>query len=253
MRPGIIVNSQHPLTLQRYTAAHEYGHHALGHDASADDESGFTGDRQNLQEVAAQAFAGEFLMPLQLVNYTLRTMGLPGQYLPLTARQMYQLALELGVSYGAAVTQLVGQHKLTVTLGSACGVEPARHQDRTCWAPARQFLGRCLAARRGAGGPAISPACATRSMSGCPRRRRLGTCGTSSTRPPELSLIADQFETDDDESASARPGCGTCRFRVGAGLGPAPARETPALAIRTARLPAHLRGDPQRDRAAHRG
>ncbi len=35
---GIIINSQHPLTLQRYTAAHEYGHHVLGHDASADDE-----------------------------------------------------------------------------------------------------------------------------------------------------------------------------------------------------------------------
>jgi len=56
-------------------------------------------------------------MPLQLVNYTLRTMGLYGKYLPLTARQVYQLALELGVSYSAAVTQLVVQHKLTAAAG----------------------------------------------------------------------------------------------------------------------------------------
>jgi Zn-dependent peptidase ImmA (M78 family)/predicted secreted protein len=114
---GIIINSQHPLTLQRYTAAHEYGHHVLGHAASADDETRIYRRSQDSREVAAQAFAGEFLMPLQLVNYILRTMGMSGRDLPLTARQVYQLALELGVSYSAAVTQLVGQHKLTVPAG----------------------------------------------------------------------------------------------------------------------------------------
>jgi Zn-dependent peptidase ImmA (M78 family)/predicted secreted protein len=114
---GIVVNSQHPLSLQRYTAAHEYGHHVLGHAISADDETRIHRRSQDPREIAAQAFAGEFLMPLQLVNYTLRTMGLPGKYLPLTSRQVYQFALELGVSYSAAVTQLVGQYKLTVAAG----------------------------------------------------------------------------------------------------------------------------------------
>jgi Zn-dependent peptidase ImmA (M78 family)/predicted secreted protein len=115
---GIIINSQHPLSLQRFTAGHEYGHHVLGHEASADDEERiYRGDRQSLQEVAAQAFAGEFLMPIQLVNYTLRTLGLDVQQPDLTPRQIYQLALELGVSYAAAVTQLVGQRKLTVDAG----------------------------------------------------------------------------------------------------------------------------------------
>ncbi len=114
---GIIINSQHPLTLQRYTAAHEYGHHVLGHAASADDEARISRRPQDLREVAAQAFAGEFLMPLQLVNYTLRTMGLSGRHLPLTANQVYQMALEFGVSYSAAVTQLVLQHKLTTVAG----------------------------------------------------------------------------------------------------------------------------------------
>ena len=114
---GIIINAQHPLTLQRFTAAHEYGHHVLGHLASADDVNRIERRSQDLQEVAAQAFAGEFLMPLQLVNYVLRTMGLKGKSLPLTSRQVYEVALELGVSYGAAVTQLVGQHIVTVPAG----------------------------------------------------------------------------------------------------------------------------------------
>jgi len=115
---GIIVNSQHPLTLQRFTAAHEYGHHMLNHIASADDEDRiYRGGNQSMQEVAAQAFAGEFVMPIQLVNYTLRTMGVTGQHPSLTPEQIYQLALELGVSYSAVLTQLVGQHKLSVDVG----------------------------------------------------------------------------------------------------------------------------------------
>ena len=114
---GIVINSGHPQTLQRYTAAHEYGHHVLGHQASADDSEHIEQLVRDPQEVAAQAFAGEFLMPIQLVNYTLRTMDLAGRHIPLTARQVYQLALEFGVSYSAAVYQLVGQHKLTVEAG----------------------------------------------------------------------------------------------------------------------------------------
>ena len=33
---GIILNAQHPLSLQRYTAAHEYGHHVMEHQVSVD-------------------------------------------------------------------------------------------------------------------------------------------------------------------------------------------------------------------------
>jgi Zn-dependent peptidase ImmA (M78 family)/predicted secreted protein len=114
---GIVINSQHPLTLQRYTAAHEYGHHVLGHTASVDDEQRINRNSRDPQEIAAQAFAGEFLMPLQVVNYTLRTMGLAGKNTSFTPLQVYQLALQLGVSYSAAVWQLVGQRKLTVSAG----------------------------------------------------------------------------------------------------------------------------------------
>ncbi len=115
---GIIINAQHPMTLQRFTAAHEYGHHLLGHRASADDEEQINGGRnQAVQEIAAQAFAGAFLMPIQLVNYTLRMMGVTGERPNLTPRQIYQLALELGVSYSAALTVLVGQKKISPHAG----------------------------------------------------------------------------------------------------------------------------------------
>src|SRR5207245_1303257 len=35
---GIVVHSGHPLSLQRFTAAHEFGHYILGHYLSVDSE-----------------------------------------------------------------------------------------------------------------------------------------------------------------------------------------------------------------------
>src|SRR5205807_5330684 len=35
---GILINSNHPVALQRSTAAHEYGHHVLGHASHFDAE-----------------------------------------------------------------------------------------------------------------------------------------------------------------------------------------------------------------------
>jgi Zn-dependent peptidase ImmA (M78 family)/predicted secreted protein len=111
---GILLNSQHPVTTQRFTAAHEYGHHVLGHEASADQEEQMFRS-QRLLEVEAQAFAGEFLMPLQLVNFTLRTMGFDPRSPALNPLDVYKVALELGVSYRAAVVQLVNHKKVTRT------------------------------------------------------------------------------------------------------------------------------------------
>jgi Zn-dependent peptidase ImmA (M78 family)/predicted secreted protein len=212
---GILINSQHPLSLQRYTAGHEYGHHILGHTASADDEERIQRRPRDLREVAAQAFAGEFLMPLQLVNYTLRTMGLSGKYLPLTARQVYQLALELGVSYRAAVTQLIGQHKLTSTAGqqllaqsplavktSLAGVRPADSRA-DLWLLDESQEGRRFS----------------------PRLRdeiHVMLVETPSTgyvwqlidaAPPVLALVDDQFETGDDDIIGAS-GTRHVAFRV---------------------------------------
>jgi Zn-dependent peptidase ImmA (M78 family) len=95
---GIILNSNHPSTLQRYTAAHEYGHHVLGHQESLDDQEHievFTPGLNDL-EVAAQAFAADFLIPLQVVNHALRIMDLPIRQPNLSAVDAYKLSLHLG-------------------------------------------------------------------------------------------------------------------------------------------------------------
>ncbi len=105
---GVLVHRDHPLSLQRLTAAHEYGHHVLGHHHSEDGEVNILpSERQpNPQEAAAQTFAAYFLMPLPLVNAVLRGMGLPLKPGRLSPRQAYLLSLELGASYAATVNHL---------------------------------------------------------------------------------------------------------------------------------------------------
>jgi Zn-dependent peptidase ImmA (M78 family)/predicted secreted protein len=214
---GIVINANHPLTLQRFTAAHEYGHHVLGHTASADDETHiYRGRSQSLQEVAAQSFAGEFILPLQLVNYSLRTMGIVDRHPNLTAEQIYQLALELGVSYRAAITQLVGQRKLSFGAGrrlrqtspldikrGLAGVKP-EYSWADVWILDEAQEGRQLV----------------------PRRRdeiHVMLAETPSTgyvwqlvdaAPSVLALVADSFDSSDDLDAIGGEGLRHLRFRV---------------------------------------
>jgi Zn-dependent peptidase ImmA (M78 family) len=67
--PGVLVTTERPLSIQRFTAAHEVGHFRLEHLPSLDDESilrrmampnpsGMEGP--NMQEVEADAFAIAF-------------------------------------------------------------------------------------------------------------------------------------------------------------------------------------------------
>jgi IrrE N-terminal-like domain len=42
---GIVIDANHPPSLQRYTAAHEYGHHVLGHGFSLDEVRNIDGAR----------------------------------------------------------------------------------------------------------------------------------------------------------------------------------------------------------------
>ncbi len=103
---GICLNAAHPETLQRYTCAHELGHHLLGHASNLDDAADIdgAGGATSAQELAAQVFAGNFLMPLGLVNRVLRRLDLYDH--SLTASDVYQVSRELDVSYTAAVWRL---------------------------------------------------------------------------------------------------------------------------------------------------
>jgi Zn-dependent peptidase ImmA (M78 family)/predicted secreted protein len=123
---GIVVHNGHPLSLQRFTAAHEYGHFALGHQLSQDGQAElFNSNDVPLQEVEAQAFAAEFLMPLALVNRALDRLSLDQRPMTLSPVEAYQLSLELGSSYQATVTQLRQLNKLG---------DPA-YQELSRWQP----------------------------------------------------------------------------------------------------------------------
>lgn len=101
---GIVLNSRHPEDLQRYTCAHELGHHLLGHQSHLDDSGDVTRLSGPLQEQASQVFAGSFLMPLGLVNRLLRAHDLVGR--PLSPVDAYKLSRDMDVSYTACIWRL---------------------------------------------------------------------------------------------------------------------------------------------------
>lgn len=101
--PGILVNNRHPMARQRYTVAHEIGHHVLGHATSldADTELRAVGDVPD-HERMAEAFAASLLMPRRTVHALIEVLGCDVT----TASGAYQLSLALGASYAATVRQL---------------------------------------------------------------------------------------------------------------------------------------------------
>lgn len=103
---GVLVTTQRPIPLQRYTAAHEIGHWRLdhGHGLALDGEEHVLGDTPVEREQLAQVFAGNLLMPPPLVFGVLERSVLDGR--AVEPEHAYALAREAGVSYEAAVRQL---------------------------------------------------------------------------------------------------------------------------------------------------
>lgn len=113
--PGIIVTTQRPLSIQRWTGAHELGHASMGHEASFDDEtmlvrSQSPGWNYDPREAAANAFATNFLLPKWLLithasrhQWTRSRLGDP--------HVVYQLSLRAGASYQATCLALL-RHEL---------------------------------------------------------------------------------------------------------------------------------------------
>ena len=108
--PGIIVTTQRPLSVQRFTGAHELGHASMGHQASLDDESMLTRSESpdsdyDPLEAAANSFASAFLLPKWLLisqaarhRWTRRDLSKPVL--------VYQLSLRVGASYQATCLAL---------------------------------------------------------------------------------------------------------------------------------------------------
>ncbi|MCA1701875.1 MAG: ImmA/IrrE family metallo-endopeptidase [Actinobacteria bacterium] len=114
---GVLVTTQRPIPIQRYTAAHELGHWRLdhGHGLALDGEEHVLGATPVEREQLAQVFAGSLLMPPPLVFGVLDRLGLGGR--AVEPEHAYAVAREAGVSYEAAVRQLT--HLEVISNGQA--------------------------------------------------------------------------------------------------------------------------------------
>ena len=113
---GIMVTTERSLHIQRFTAAHELGHVILEHRGSIDREileRGAFGPSQerDVQEVEADAFAAEFLLPRWLYRYHVQTQGWSLAHLR-NPDIVYQLSLRVGTSYEATCWGLLGHQIL---------------------------------------------------------------------------------------------------------------------------------------------
>lgn len=109
---GILVNNRMTRATRRQTAAHELGHHRLGHgehlgDCTVDPQAGPASIRRgrgwSADEKAAEAFAAWFLMPRKAVLQALACQRLVR---PTGPADSYRLSLLLGTSYRATVRHL---------------------------------------------------------------------------------------------------------------------------------------------------
>lgn len=114
---GIMVTTRRGLHIQRFTAAHELGHAVLEHRGSVDSaifERGPlapTGGR-DLQEVAADAFAAEFLLPRWLYRHHIRSQEWTVARDLRSPDVVYQLGLRMGASYEATCWGLLSHQIL---------------------------------------------------------------------------------------------------------------------------------------------
>jgi Zn-dependent peptidase ImmA (M78 family) len=113
---GILITTGRSLNIQRFTAAHELGHAALDHEGSIDREIFERGPLQpqngrDLKEVAADAFAAEFLLPRWLYRLHVQRQGWSLAHLK-NPDVAYQLSLRLGASYEATCWGLLNNQIL---------------------------------------------------------------------------------------------------------------------------------------------
>lgn len=165
--PGILVTTKRPLAIQRFTAAHELGHHCLEHAAGLDDDitlresGGPDAARSDLREVEANAFASGFLLPKWLVDRQTNIQGWQVKHLadPIV---VYQLSLRMGASFEATWRALRNYNLVSAEVANRMrhtklrqvkktllgGYEPPDYR-RDIWLLTKQDQGTWLKARRG--------------------------------------------------------------------------------------------------------
>jgi Zn-dependent peptidase ImmA (M78 family) len=97
--PLLFVNGDQWIARQRFTLAHEFGHFRMGHATVVDQQVAISGYLHDPNEVCANAFAAEFLMPKQAIAQWGEANVRSGQP---TLEHVCLLAAEYGVSAQAA-------------------------------------------------------------------------------------------------------------------------------------------------------
>lgn len=130
--PGILVTTERPLRIQRFTTAHEVGHYIMKHAPSLDDEGilrrgmlGLDAGGGDFQEIEANAFAASFLMPTWLIAKHCQRHNWTGTHLR-DASTVYQLALRLGTSFEATCWTLSRNKFLSLDEARAISSVPPR-------------------------------------------------------------------------------------------------------------------------------
>lgn len=111
----IFVNGLDAVERQRFTLAHEFGHHRLGHRSVVDRREDIFGFSRDPREVEANAFAGEFLVPRPaLDNWLDRHEREPG-----SLETVVRLACFFGVSAQMMRIRLVNARRIGKTAARA--------------------------------------------------------------------------------------------------------------------------------------
>ncbi len=120
--PRIIIGAKRPCPRQRYTCAHELGHHVFNHGTRVDQ---FHERPQNTcsdepEEFLAQAYAGFLLMPKLAIDLAFRKRG--WEPTNTTPEQIYTLSCLFGVGYEALLHHMCSslgiiseEYKITIS------------------------------------------------------------------------------------------------------------------------------------------
>lgn len=117
---GIMINKNRTLHIQRFTAGHELGHAILEHEGSIDHRLNYRGgmdapSSDPIQEVAADAFAAEFMLPRWLYKQHIQAQKWTVDRHLRNPEIIYQLSLRMGASYEATCWGLLSHKILSKT------------------------------------------------------------------------------------------------------------------------------------------
>jgi hypothetical protein len=186
--PAILVNSGQEEIGMRHSAAHELGHHALGHTTRWDEDplelwgDGTWPD----DEKTAEAFAAWFLMPPPAVRTAMRLAGVQA---PHNSADVYQIARWLGTSYAGTVRHLVNVRLARPQQTSAWSRVPPASLRRTAQGPANAPPGHVWVLRSCADGATAHVAAGDRLHLLLPIPAQIAAPdGVTFVRGPEVSL-----------------------------------------------------------------